>query len=137
METTDHGGGGGWVSEKYAWIPAFLAISASVIIGVSHLLLFFFNIPQQNVNLITQNNTTLWNGWMAILMFYFGDSLSRSRSADTIRMQADTARTAGVALANAVAAAAPPSNETVLEPGESVKVSAEPKPPEDGPPGGL
>lgn len=136
-EQQEHRAGGGWVSEKYSWIPAYLAVSATLIIGVSHLLLFFFNIPQQNVNLITQNNTTLWNGWMAILMFYFGDSLSRSRSADTIKMQAQTALTAGTALAKATEASLPPTTDVKLDPGETVKVSAEPKPPAPGPAGGL
>lgn len=117
---------GGWVPEKFAWIPAYLAVSATLIIGVSHLLLFFFDIPRENVNLITQNNTTLWNGWMAILMFYFGDSLSRSRSADTIKLQAQTALTAGSALAKATEAALPPTTDVKLEPGETVKVAAQP-----------
>lgn len=115
---------GGWVPEKYAWLPAALALSATAIIGVSHLLLFFFVIPKENINLITQNNTTLWNGWMAILMFYFGDSLSRSRSADTIKLQAQTAHTAGVTLARVAESVAPPVNEVKLEPGEKATVMA-------------
>jgi hypothetical protein len=110
-------------NDKHDWVPGMLAIIVTVLVALATLTPYVYAIPEKNMNLITQAQTTLWNGWMVILAYYYGTSANQRKSADTINMQAHTANKAGEALASLTTAALPGA-DVKLNPGEAVKVSA-------------
>lgn len=107
---------------KSSWVPGILAILLTVMAAAAALIPYFEIIPQENMTLLTQAQTTLWAGWLMMLGYYFG-STSNSKSKDeTIGSLAKTAQ------AGAVMAAAdipkPTDGKVILEPGDEVKVAA-------------
>lgn len=117
--------------ETHDWVPGVLGIGITILVALATITPYFYNIPEKNMNLITQAQTTLWNGWMVVLAYYYGSSKNQAKAQDTLNLQAETARQAGAAL---VAAMPPVPGEVKLAPGEQVKVEAgpavDPPPPE-------
>lgn len=107
-------------ADKHDWVPGSLAMVVTVLVALATLTPYVWNIPQTNLNLITQAQTTLWNGWMVILAYYFGNSAGQRKAADTIAMQAETAKQAGTVLAAATGS----SEGITLAPGESATATA-------------
>lgn len=107
---------------SHEWVPGVLAVGITILVALATITPYFYNIPKDNMNLITQAQTTLWNGWMVVLAYYYGSSKNQSKAQDTMNVQAETAKAAGAALA---AATTPASTDAVtLKPGESVDVHA-------------
>lgn len=106
--------------ECHDWVPGALGIGITILVALATITPYFYNIPEKNMNLITQAQTTLWNGWMVVLAYYYGSSKNQAKAQDTMNMQAATANAAGAALA---AVAAPPGTVS-LSPGDEVKVAA-------------
>lgn len=111
-------------TEYHDWVPGALGIGITVLVALATITPYFYNIPKENMNLITQAQTTLWNGWMVVLAYYYGSSKNQARAQDTMNTQAETARQAGAALA----AVASPPGTVVLGPGQEVTVEADVKP---------
>lgn len=108
-------------AERHDWVPGVLGLGITVLVALATITPYFYKIPTENMNLITQAQTTLWNGWMVVLAYYYGSSKNQTKAADTIATQAHTARTAGAALAAAVS---PPAPDVTLQPGAHVVVEA-------------
>lgn len=109
-------------ARKYEWVPGALAIATTAMVALAALTPYLWAIPKDNMNLITQSQTTLWNGWLMILGFYFATSLNARKASDTIDTLAQTARTAGAALAPLS-----PIPDVTLEPGQTATVAATPE----------
>lgn len=111
-------------TERHEWVPGVLAIGITFLVALATITPYFYNIPEKNMNLITQAQTTLWNGWMVVLAYYYGSSKNQAKAQDTMKVQAETAKVAGAALAAANA----PSGPTIpVGPGDKVTVEGEEK----------
>jgi hypothetical protein len=102
-------------------VSGVLALLVTGMVALAALAPYWIAIPEKNMNLITQGQTTLWAGWLLILGFYFGTTNSQGRKDATIQTLATTASKAQDALAplsgNAV--------DTIpVAPGEQVTVKA-------------
>lgn len=122
------------------WVPGVLAISITLMVALSILTPYVMKIPESNLNLIVQAQTTLWNGWLLVLGFYFGTSVqNNTRQAQQLSQQATTmasvlskvpTMTVAAEDAKVVATPAPEpttqqATETVtLQPGTNVNVEA-------------
>jgi hypothetical protein len=83
---------------------------------------YVWTIPKDNINLITQGQTTLWNGWMLVLGYFFKTRINNPVDAETISNQAKTIKEAQTALG--VAAGVTPGSVS-LAAGDKVEVKAE------------
>jgi asparagine N-glycosylation enzyme membrane subunit Stt3 len=102
-------------------IPGVLAVMVTVMVALAALTPYLVVIPSSNLTLITQAQTTLWNGWLLVLGFYFGNTMSQGKKDSTIQTLAQTAQAAGAALAPP-----PPPEPTIpVAPGESVTVTGQ------------
>lgn len=109
------------MQKDHDWVPGALGIGITFLVALATITPYFYNIPKDNMNLITQAQTTLWNGWMVVLAYYYGSSKNQAKAAETIATQAKTAQEAGAALA---AVATPNAEDVVLQPGDQVVVAA-------------
>lgn len=107
--------------EKHDWVPGVLGLAITALVALATATPYFYKIPTENMNLITQAQTTLWNGWMVVLAYYYGSSKNQAKAQETMNVQAETAKQAGAALA---ALAPTPPGEVKLPPGGSVEVTA-------------
>ena len=76
-----------------------LAYIVTVLVAMATLTPYVWDIPEKNMNLVTQAQTTLWNGWMLVLAYYFKARENNPVDAQTISTQADTIKKAQDALA--------------------------------------
>lgn len=83
---------------RQGWVPGALAILLTIMAAAAALTPYFILIPEKNLTLITQAQTTLWAGWLLMLGYYFGSTSSSKGKDDTIGTLAKTAQTAGAAL---------------------------------------
>lgn len=82
------------------WTTAgILAFTMTLMVAAAALVPYFVLIPEKNMNLITQGQTTLWAGWLLMLGYYYGTSQNSSKKDSTIATLANTANTAQAALA--------------------------------------
>lgn len=100
---------------------AVLAYLVTVLVALSMLTPYVWTIPKENINLITQGQTTLWNGWMLVLGYFFKTRINNPVDADTINSQAKTIKEAQTTL-NAATGAIP--GQVNLTPGDQVNVKA-------------
>ncbi len=109
---------------------AWLAYIVTGLVAAATLLPYVWNIPERNMNLITQAQTTLWNGWMLVLAHYYKSKQNNPIDAATIATQAETIKTAQSNLPSMSGVGGTISEGVVkLEPGDEVKVEGvEPKP---------
>lgn len=111
------------MSRQASLLDVVGAIIAFLIIGVYGFTVmapYFLpdNTNPELIQLIDRNKGTVDTVTVAVVMFFFGASVGRSRDANTINTLATTAATAQAALTPASEAA------VVLEPGESKVVAA-------------
>ena len=114
--------------DKMEWVPGSLAMIVTIMVALATLTPYAWPLPEKNMNLIVQAQTTLWNGWLLILGFYFGTSATSRKTEDIMATQAQTAKVAGDTLAATMGAASAPPGPVTLTPGEEVKVKAEEPP---------
>lgn len=101
-------------------VAGWLALMVTIMVALAALTPYVVTIPKDNLNLITQAQTTLWNGWLVVLSYYFGTTQSQGRKDVTISTLADTAKSAQAALAPAPGA---PQGEVVeIKPDETLTV---------------
>lgn len=74
--------------DKWEWVPGALAIFTTALVGAAILLPYFWTIPKDNSNIVIQAQTTLWNGWLVILGYFFGNAMKEKKKDDTINVQA-------------------------------------------------
>ncbi len=101
-------------------VPGRLAYGVTIMVALAVLTPYIWDVPKDNMQLITQAQTALISGWTMILVFYF-KGRSDAVKDQTIASQAATAQTAGAALAQAVS----PTPTVPLAPGERVTVEGE------------
>jgi len=94
----------------------------TVMVAVAALAPYLITIPQSNLNLITQAQTTLWNGWLVILGFYFSSSISSGKKDAAIQTLAQTAKTAQETLSASTVGQNPTAT---IAPGETATIKAE------------
>lgn len=94
-----------------------LAHCVTFLVAAATLTPYIWDIPERNMNLVTQAQTTLWNGWMLVLAYYFKARENNPTDAHTISTQAETIKKAQDALS-------PPAKADTVEvrPGEEVRV---------------
>ena len=80
--------------KEEAPIAGILAIMVTVMVALAALTPYVMSIPEKNLNLITQAQTTLWNGWLMILTYYFATTNNNNKAAATIATQAKTIQAA-------------------------------------------
>lgn len=102
-------------------IPGRLAYGVTILVALATLTPYVWTVPEKNMQLVIQAQTTLFSGWLMILAFYY-KSRNDAVKDQTIAAQAETAKTAGAALATAATANTPGAVQ--LQPGDSVKVAA-------------
>jgi uncharacterized protein (DUF697 family) len=82
------------------WTTAgVLAFTMTLMVAAAALVPYFVPIPEKNMNLITQGQTTLWAGWLLMLGYYYGTSQNNTKKDSTIATLASTASSAQAALA--------------------------------------
>lgn len=100
--------------------PFIIAVAVTLLVAIATATPYFYLIPEKNIALITQAQTTLYNGWMIVLTWYFGSSKNAAKAQDTMNLQAQTA--------NRIASSTIPSPESPgqvdLKEGDTVKVTA-------------
>lgn len=101
-------------------VAGTLAILVTAMVALAALAPYWIPIPEKNMNLITQGQTTLWAGWLLILGFYFGTTNSQGRKDATIQELAKTAGKAQDALAPLVGST--PTETIPVAEGEKVIV---------------
>lgn len=87
-------------------VPGRLAIGITLMVALAVLTPYVWIVPKDNMQLVIQAQTNLFAGWLMVVAFYYkarGDAVKDQ----TIAAQAETAKTAGAALASQVSAAAP------------------------------
>lgn len=70
------------MSRKRDMVPGALAIGVTVMVALACLTPYVIKIPEANLNLITQAQTTLWNGWLMILGYFFGTTNANTKAVD-------------------------------------------------------
>lgn len=80
-------------------VAGILALLVTGMVALAALAPYWVAIPEKNMNLITQGQTTLWAGWLLMLGYYFGTTQSQGRKDATIQTLAHTASKAQDALA--------------------------------------
>lgn len=96
-----------------------LALAVTVMVALATLTPYVWDIPAQNMQLITQAQTTLYNGWMLVLAYYYKTRENNPVDAQTISTQAATIKQAQDKLAPVVEKEG--DNPTV-RPGENITV---------------
>lgn len=86
-------------AQKEWSVSGVLAVMVTGMVAMAALAPYWIAIPEKNMNLITQGQTTLWSGWLIILGFYFATTNSQGRKDATIQTLAVTASKAQDALA--------------------------------------
>jgi uncharacterized membrane protein len=81
-------------------VAAILAVMVTVMVALAALTPYVMSIPEKNLNLITQAQTTLWNGWLMILTYYYATTNANTKAAATIATQAKTIQDAQTTLTN-------------------------------------
>jgi hypothetical protein len=99
-------------------VAGWLAIIITIMVALAALTPYIVTIPQSNITLITQAQTTLWNGWLVVLSYYFGTTQSQGRKDAAIQTLASTAQAAQAALTPT------PNADVKLDPGQSATVTA-------------
>lgn len=66
------------MNRKHDWVPGALAIGVTVMVALAALTPYVIQVPEKNLNLITQAQTTLWNGWLMILGYFFGTTQAQN-----------------------------------------------------------
>lgn len=100
---------------------AILAYAVTIMVGLAVLTPYVILIPEKNVQLITQGQTTLYAGWMLILAFYYKSRVNNPLDAETISMQAKTIKDAQATLSATTGVA---TGDIKLKPGAEVNVEA-------------
>ncbi len=108
-------------------VMGWLAFITTVGVLLSILTPYVWLVPKENMNLITQGNTTLWNGWMVVMVFYFRSKAQNPLDAATISQQADTISKAQQTISDTASAATPADQSVKVEPGDKVEVKGIPK----------
>lgn len=103
-------------------VSGILALLVTVMVALAALTPYWLPIPEKNMNLITQGQTTLWNGWLLILGFYFGTASSQGKKDATIQTLANTASKAQEALTPTASADIIP-----VAPGETKTIQGTPE----------
>lgn len=98
--------------------PFMIAVAVTMLVAIATGTPYFYPIPEKNIALITQAQTTLYNGWMIVLTWYFGSSKSQTKDQDTMNLQARAA----MARIETPPSASPGSVE--LKPGDELEVRA-------------
>lgn len=101
------------------WTGAIVAVGLIAILGFMTWALVMRQVPDENQNalLLLIGNLTGLIG--IVVAFYFGSSSQQKKQADTINTLAETAKTAGTALATNAS-----PDAITLKPGESANVAA-------------
>lgn len=86
-------------------IPGRLAYGVTILVALATLTPYVWVVPEKNMQLVIQAQTTLFSGWLMILAFYY-KSRNDAVKDDTIAAQAETAKAAGAALVAALPGAA-------------------------------
>lgn len=97
-------------------VAAILAVGTTTAVLAAAMVPYFLDIPKDNHNLIVQGQTTIWNGWLVILSFYFGTTVGGRKYQNTIERQAKV-----------IEQTVPPNvtdGKVQLRPGEEVNVEA-------------
>lgn len=99
--------------------PFIIAVAVTALVAIATGTPYFYPIPEKNIALITQAQTTLYNGWMIVLTWYFGSSKNQAKAQDTMNLQAHTA-------ARIASNTLPPESpgKVELQPGDKVEVAA-------------
>jgi hypothetical protein len=77
-------------------IPFTLGYLITLLVAAATLTPYLREIPRENMNLITQANTTLWNGWMLMLGYFYGTSAQQKKTNDTMNLMAQNAAPSNV-----------------------------------------
>jgi len=103
---------------------ASVAILLVLLLGVNLLALMRFDIPEKNHDIILILVTTIANSIIAVVGYFFGSSVDRTRQGEIIATQASTIAAAQSALP--AVPGAPATSTVTLKPEEKVVVKAEP-----------
>lgn len=99
-------------------IPGRLAYGVTILVALATLTPYVWVVPEKNMQLVIQAQTTLFSGWLMILAFYYKSRNDQVKD-DTIAAQASAqASTAALAAATATAPA------LVVPPGAQATVTA-------------
>ena len=71
----------GFFHRDEAPIAGVLALLVTIMVALAALTPYVMTIPEKNLNLITQAQTTLWNGWLMILTYYFATTNTSNKAA--------------------------------------------------------
>lgn len=96
-------------------VPGRLAIGITILVALAAITPYVRDVPQNNLQLVSNAQTNLFAGWLMMIAFYFksrGDAVKDS----IIATQSDTAKL--------VATASAPSGEIVLKEGQQVTTTA-------------
>lgn len=105
-------------------VAAWLAILTTLMVALATITPYFLTVPQANATLISQSQTTLYNGWLVILTYYYATNQLQGRKDAAIQSQAKAIENAQATL-SAVAAASPGSSADInLRPGETATATA-------------
>jgi type II secretory pathway component PulL len=108
-------------------VAAWLAILTTCMVALATITPYFLTVPQGNATLISQSQTTLYNGWLIVLAYYFATNLGAGRKDAAIQNMASTIKAAQDTLSAVVPPATPGGDPTmVLKPGEAAQVAATP-----------
>lgn len=111
------------------WVPGTLALIITIMVALSTLTPYVVKLPESNLNLIVQAQTTLWNGWLLVLGFYFGTNVAHNKQAQALASQAQSQARTIDSQAKAMGNLVPGSDKTIdLPPGSSVTVEATDEP---------
>ena len=101
-----------------------IALATTIMVALATLTPYVVKIPEPNLNLIIQAQTTIWNGWLVVLGYYFGSTHKTSSQVSAMTAQAEALSTTAKKIPT------PPSEDTEsvqLAAGEAVKVEAKGK----------
>lgn len=113
------------ISHERDWIPGILALLITGMVALAALTPYIVVLPESNLNLIVQAQTTLWNGWLLVLGFYFGTSAQKNSSQALALSNQQTLDNVISKIPAAQPSIADGGNVT-LEPGQEVNVASVP-----------
>lgn len=105
-------------------VAGLLAVMVTVMVGFATLTPYVVVIPESNLTLITQAQTTLWNGWLVILGYYFATNQLQGRKDAAIQSLAKANETAQNTLSALPAVGPTASADMLLKPGETATATA-------------
>ena len=106
-------------------VPGILALMTTVMVALATLTPYVIKLPETNLNLIVQAQTTLWNGWLLILGFYFGTTIQSNKQNDAISNQAQALGQATARIPRTPQGHISGTDKVAIAPGEEVTVQAE------------